>query len=108
MIEIPEVFYSESVAAGRPSALQAENGPTPGDSPLSLNRQVMDIGYWGGSIGNYTGGGGGSWPLAPGTDKWKFLDPRRVTVVSDRWAKNKTDNLHAAYFNADAYEAWGK
>ena len=72
-----------------------------------LNWQVMDIGYWGGAAdGNYTGGGGGSWPWAPAVDKWKWFDARRVTVVSDRWSRNKTDNLQAAFFNGDGYEAW--
>ena len=50
--------------------------------------------------------GGGSWSFAPAVDKWKWMDPRRVTVVSDRWATNKTDNLQHAYFNAVGYEAW--
>ena len=66
----------------------------------------MGWGYWGGSIGNYTGGGGGSFPFAPAVDKWKWLDQRRMTLVSDRWAKNKTNDLQAAYFNGVGYEAW--
>lgn len=53
----------------------------------------MDIGYWGGMLGNYTGGGGGDWSFAPAVDKWKWLDSRRVTVLSDRWSRNKTDIL---------------
>eukprot|EP00937_MAST-01D_sp_MAST-1D-sp2_P003880 g3880.t1 len=109
VLNVAEAFYTSTVVAGdsgRAAAWQAENGPN-STNPTALNWQVMDIGYWGGSAdGNYTGGGGGDWPVAPSVDKWKFFDPRRVTVVSDRWNKNKTDNLQAAFFNGDAYEAW--
>ena len=93
------------MAAGRPAAWQAEDGPD-AKEPTALNWQVMDIGYWGGSGGHYTGGGGGDWPWAPAVDRWKWFDARRVTVVSDRWSRNKTDNLQAAFFNADAYGSW--
>ena len=105
-VNIAEPFFAASVAAGRPAAWQVENGPD-ASNPTALNWQVMDIGYWGGAAdGNYTGGGGGSWPWAPAVDKWKWFDARRITVVSDRWSRNKTDNLQAAFFNGDGYEAW--
>ena len=107
-----ENFYTAAVAAGRPIALQSEDGPgfggykPNGSLPLSLNWEAMDMGYWGGALGHYTGGGGGDWPFAPAVDKWKLFDTRRITVVSDRWSKNKTNNLQAAFFNGAAYEAW--
>ena len=50
-------FYDATVTAGRPAAWQAENGPS-AQTPTALNWQVMDIGYWGGMTGNYTGGVG--------------------------------------------------
>jgi hypothetical protein len=71
-----------------------------------MMRQVMNIGYWGGMLGGYTGGGGGRWSFAPATDKWKWLDSRLVTVISDRYSMNKTDNLQHAFFNAVGYESW--
>ena len=48
-------FYDATVRAGRPAAWQAENGPS-ALTPTALNWQVMDIGYWGGMTGHYTGG----------------------------------------------------
>ena len=104
-MNVDEAFYTASVAAGQPAAWQSESGAN-ADDPTALNWQVMDIGYWGGSVGHYTGGGGGAWPWAPAVDKWKWFDARRVTVVSDRWNRNKTDNLQAAFFNGDGYESW--
>ena len=54
MIAVPEAFYLASVAAGRPAAMEAESGGT----EESVNWDTMGMGYWGGSMGHYTGGGG--------------------------------------------------
>ena len=56
-----------------------------------MNWDTMGWGYWGQDP--YTGGGGGTWPVAPLVDKWKWFEPRRMTNVCDRWSQNKTDNL---------------
>jgi iron(II)-dependent oxidoreductase len=50
--------------------------------------------------------GWGYWdlPFVPGVDRWKFIDPRRLTHVCDRWAQNRTDTIQAAFFNGDGYE----
>ena len=105
VIHLTEDFYSNTVANGKPAAWQCEGGPSP-ENPVALNWQVMDIGYWGGMEGKYTGGGGGSWSYAPAVDKWKWMDTRRITVISDRYAMNKTDILQHAYFNAVGWESW--
>ena len=105
VVHVTEDFYTNTVANGKPAAWQCEGGPSPED-PVSLNWQVMDIGYWGGMVGGYTGGGGGSWSFAPAVDKWKWVDTRRITVISDRYGMNKTDILQHAYFNAVGYESW--
>ena len=59
-VHLSEDFYSITVANGKPIAWQCEGGPSP-ENPVSLNWQVMDIGYWGGMEGHYSGGGGGDW-----------------------------------------------
>ena len=109
-------FYEETVKVGRPAAWEAESG-TNTDSPTSLNFQVSDngtysrscwcccwccrcsfvaadplllvssLGYWGGMLGGYKGAGAGTWAFAPAIDKWKWLDSRRQTIVSDRWVR---------------------
>ena len=38
--------------------------------------------------------------------KMKLLEPRFLVNVCDRWNKNKTDNLQAAWFNGVGYESW--
>ena len=44
--------------------------------------------------------------VAPGVDKLKWLDGRRMTHVCDRWSKNRTDPLQYAFFNAVGFESW--
>jgi formylglycine-generating enzyme required for sulfatase activity len=38
--------------------------------------------------------------------KLKWLEPRHMINVCDRWARDKTDNLQAAFFNGVGYESW--
>ena len=53
----------------------------------------MGWGYW-------------SYPWVPSVDLFKFLDPRRMTNVCNRWAINHTDDLQAAWFNGEGFETW--
>ena len=88
---IPQGFYTESVAAGRPAALEPEGGG--GGDLSSFNWDTMGWGYW-------------QYPFRPMVSKWKWLEPRFMVHVCDRWNKNKTDNLQAAFFNGVGYESW--
>jgi formylglycine-generating enzyme required for sulfatase activity len=38
--------------------------------------------------------------------KLKWLEPRHMVNVCDRWARDKTDNLQASFFNGVGYESW--
>jgi iron(II)-dependent oxidoreductase len=40
------------------------------------------------------------YPFAPQVDRSKWLEPRHMVNVSDRWSRNKTDNLQFAFFMA--------
>eukprot|EP00054_Salpingoeca_dolichothecata_P010751 m.59824 g.59824 ORF g.59824 m.59824 type:complete len:1092 (-) comp19131_c0_seq3:44-3319(-) len=86
---IPDSFFQESVKQGKPFALEPEGG----GSEASLNYQTFGWGYW-----NY--------PQIPMVDTWKWITPHRVTHVCNRWAKNRTDDLQAAFFNGVGYVAW--
>jgi iron(II)-dependent oxidoreductase len=39
-------------------------------------------------------------------DKYKWLEPRHMTNVSDRWQRNKTFDLQYAFFNGIGLETW--
>jgi formylglycine-generating enzyme required for sulfatase activity len=52
--------------------------------------------------------GWGYWPYPPEpvVDTYKWLESRHRTHVCDRWAKDHTHNLQAAFFNGDGFESW--
>jgi len=39
-------------------------------------------------------------------DKYKWLEHRHMTNVSDRWQRNKIEDLQYAFFNGDGMETW--
>ena len=45
-------------------------------------------------------------PFVPLVSKWKWLEPRHVVHVCDRWATNRTEILQAAFFNGTGVESW--
>jgi formylglycine-generating enzyme required for sulfatase activity len=38
--------------------------------------------------------------------RYKWLEPRHMVNVCDRWNRDKTDNLQYAFFNGVGYESW--
>jgi gamma-glutamyl hercynylcysteine S-oxide synthase len=53
-----------------------------------------------------------TYPPQPAVDRYKFIEPRRLTLACDRWAHNRTDILQYALLNGDGYQkswenVWG-
>jgi len=92
MSPVTREFYTESLRAGHPLALEPENGLAGEIGALSWN--VLGWGYW--------------WPYQaqPAVDRYKFIEPRHLTHVCDRWAHDRTDMLQYAFFNGAGYESW--
>ena len=82
-------FFDDSVAAGRPAAIQPEAGGT----PSSLNYTTTGWGYW-------------LTPRVPPVDLMKWLEPRWLSLVCERWSQDKTDEMQLAFFNGDGVETW--
>ena len=53
----------------------------------------MSWGYWG-------------YRPVPVVSKYKWIEPRHMVNVCERWAQNRTDGLQAAFFNGVGYESW--
>jgi gamma-glutamyl hercynylcysteine S-oxide synthase len=86
---VPRAFSEAADHAGHPLAFQPEGGPH--DEAVS-----DDVLTW----GQY------KFPLVPRVDRYKWLEPRHMVNISDRWNRAKTDDLQFAFFNGIGWESW--
>ena len=88
---IPGAFQTAADAAGHPLVLEPEHAmPFPFEA-LAWN--TMTWGYW-------------QYPAAPMVSALKWIEPRHMINVCDRWNHSKIDNLQYAFFNGVGYESW--
>ena len=90
MSGIGKEFAAAAEKAGHPLAFQPELSI--GDL-TQLQHTSMIWGYW-------------DYPAVPSVDRYKWLEPRFLTNVCERWAKDHTNGLQAAFFNGDGFESW--
>ena len=86
---VPLAFSLAADKTGHPLAFEPEGGPS--DEALAWN--VMTWGQY-------------AYPFVPMVDKYKWLEPRHMVNISDRWKRDKTDNLQFAFFNGVGWESW--
>jgi formylglycine-generating enzyme required for sulfatase activity len=87
---MPRNFRDAAEKKGRLLALEPELGPG-SDEMLAYN--TLTWGYW-----NYT--------FVPSVSRFKWLEPRHMVNISNRWAHNHTDDLQEAFFNGTGFESW--
>ena len=86
---VPLAFSLAADKTGHPLAFEPEGGPS--DEALAWN--VMTWGQY-------------QFPFAPLVDKYRWLEPRHMVNISDRWNRDKTDDLQFAFFNGVGWESW--
>jgi formylglycine-generating enzyme required for sulfatase activity len=86
---VPLAFALASETAGHPLAFEPEGAPA--DEAVAWN--VMTWGQY-------------SFTFAPHVDRYKWLESRHMVNISDRWNRNKTDDLQFAFFNGIGWESW--
>jgi formylglycine-generating enzyme required for sulfatase activity len=86
---VPLAFSSAADKVGHALAFEPEDGPS--DEALAWN--VMTWGQY-------------SFPFVPMVDKYKWLEPRHMVNISDRWNRDKTSDLQFAFFNGVGWESW--
>jgi len=86
---VPLAFSLAADRTGHPLAFEPEGSPS--DEPLAWN--VMTWGQY-------------QYPFTPLVDRYKWLEPRHMVNISDRWNRRKTNNLHFAFFNGIGWESW--
>lgn len=86
---VPLAFSTAADKVGHPLAFEPEDGPS--DEALAWN--VMTWGQY-------------NFPFVPLVDKYKWLEPRHMVNISDRWNRDKTSDLQFAFFNGVGWESW--
>ena len=86
---VPLAFSLAADKAGHPLVFEPEGGPS--DEALAWNLMT-----W----GQY------QYPFTPLVDKYKWLEPRHMVNISDRWNRDKTSDLQFAFFNGVGWESW--
>ena len=86
---VPLAFSLAADKAGHTLAFEPEGGPA--DEALAWN--IMTWGQY-------------QFPFTPLPDKYKWLEPRHMVNISDRWKRDKTDDLQFAFFNGVGWESW--
>jgi len=89
---VPLAFHKACEARGRPVVLQPESTAQAGDHILSWNVQS-----WSKRIPDES---------IPTVVKLKWLEPRHIVNIENRWARNRTNDLQHAFFNGIGYVAW--
>ena len=88
---VPLAFSEAADRVGHPLAFEPEGSPS--DEALAWN--VMTWGQYEGQFG-----------FVPGVDRFRWLEPRHMVNISDRWNRSKTDDLQYALFNGEGWESW--
>ena len=91
---VPLTFSTAAERIGHPLAFQPELPFA--DEALSWN--VMSWGQY--ALEQH------AFDVAPRIDRYRWLEPRHMVNISDRWARSKTDDLQYAFFNGEGWESW--
>lgn len=87
---VPRAFLDSAEALHHPVAFQPESVPY-ADEALMWNHQS-----WGRA----------STDIIPSVSKLKWLEPRHLINIENRWARDRTDDFHYMFFNGMGYVAW--
>jgi gamma-glutamyl hercynylcysteine S-oxide synthase len=90
---VAQGYIQASEKIGYPIVFQPEGGTTY-DEVVAYNLMT-----WG-QLGKTP------YQFVPVIDRSKWLEPRHMVNLSDRWNRSKTDNLQFAFFNGYGYESW--
>jgi formylglycine-generating enzyme required for sulfatase activity len=87
---IPQVLATDSLKSDHPLALEPETGLAADEM---INYNTMTWGYW-------------RYDFVPSVSRYKWLEPRHMVNLSNRWAHDHRDDLQEAFFNGIGFESW--
>ena len=93
-------FRTESDKSGNILAFEPEGAV--GADAKELPWINMGWGYWGTPTKNMFANAN----FIPPVSKFKWLEPRHMVNICDRWARDRNQDLQSAFFNGTGYESW--
>ena len=88
---VPRAFFDACDALGCPVVLQPE-------STISAEEALIwNVQSWGKKVPP---------DVIPSVAKWKWLEPRHMINVENRWGRDRTNDLQYIFFNGIGYNAW--
>ncbi|HEY3439573.1 MAG TPA: formylglycine-generating enzyme family protein [Paludibaculum sp.] len=87
---LPRAYKTATDRLGLAIVLEPENHL---DAEEQLQWNTQSWGYW-------------KYPWVPAVSAYKWLETRHMVNICERWARDKTNNLQAAFFNGVGYESW--
>lgn len=88
---VPRAFFDACEAVGCPIVLQPE-------STISSEEQLIwNVQSWGKKVPD---------AVIPSVAKWKWLEPRHMINVENRWGRERSNDLQYIHFNGIGYNAW--
>ena len=88
---VPLGFAEAAEKVDHPLGFEPEGGPA--DEALA-----WDVLTWGQYSGQFN--------FVPGVDRYRWLEARHMVNISDRWNRDKNDDLQYAFFNGEGWESW--
>ncbi len=86
---VPLAYSLAADATGHPLVFEPEGSPS--DEALAWN--VLTWGQY-------------KFDFVPKVDRYRWLEPLHQVNISDRWNRDKTDDLQFAFFNGEGWESW--
>ena len=87
---VPRTYRIASDATGHPIIFQPENAPAADEGLMWNNQSWLVINF----------------DFVPPANKLKWLEPRHMIDVVNRWGRDHTDDLQYAFFNGVGFETW--
>lgn len=88
---VPRAFFDACDAVGCPVVLQPE-------STISAEEALIwNVQSWGKKVPA---------DVVPSVAKWKWLEPRHMINVENRWGRDRTNDFQYIFFNGVGYNAW--
>jgi gamma-glutamyl hercynylcysteine S-oxide synthase len=97
-------YRTESDKSGHILAFEPEGALAPGEKELPWIN--MGWGYWPNQVKGEYGWANDNKDVVPNVSKYKWLEPRHMVHINNRWQRDRMLDIQSAFFNGTGYESW--